>query len=64
MTDCEFRDWANSLIQAQNNIRIACNTLALAGIVTPQQEQRKREAETLLTEAKVLINDALATIRG
>ena len=63
MTD-EFRDWAHPLILAAKNIQIASNTLALASIITPRQDEYKREALMLLTEAKVLINDALATIRG
>ena len=62
MTD-ELRDWAHPLLIAQNNIRIACNTLALATILTPRKGEYEREAETLLTEAKVMINDALACLR-
>ena len=63
MTDEPFRDWAYPLLMAQNNIRIACNTLALAAVVTPQKDERTREAILLLTEAKVMLNDALSTLR-
>lgn len=63
MTD-ELRDWAHPLLIAQNNIRIASNKLALAAILTPRQGEYREEALTLLTEAKVMLNDALATIRG
>ena len=63
MTD-ELRDWAHPLILAAKNIQIASNKLALAAILTPRQGEYEREAEVLLTEAKVLINDALSCLRG
>ena len=59
-----FRDWSYPLLIAQNNIRIACNSLALVRVCAGVKDQKRREAETLLMEAKVAITDALAAIRG
>lgn len=64
MTEVEFRDWAHPLLLAAKNIQIASNKLALASIITPRQSEYEREAELLLTEAKVLLNDALSCLRG
>lgn len=58
-----LRDWSLPLLVAQNNIRIACNCLSLANVASLDREQRIRDAETLLAEARAAINDALAAVR-
>ena len=58
-----LRDWSYPLLVAQNSIRIACNSLALSRVCPGMTDSKRREAETLLMEAKVAITDALAAIR-
>ena len=64
-----YRDWSYPLLTAQNSIRIACNCLSLVRVLSPGaardslSEQMREKAVLELTEAKVAINDALATLR-
>lgn len=57
-------DWADPLLSARAHLKAAENWLALAGPLRNELGMEMlRKGELELTEAKVAINDALATLR-